>query len=45
MTTDNVLFNLYIIMYYLLYMYWQACESLPLLLTYVINIFLNTNEG
>lgn len=26
-------------MYYLLYMYWQACESLPLLLTYVINIF------
>jgi len=24
MTTDNVLFNLYIIMYYLLYMYWQA---------------------
>lgn len=32
-------------MYYLLYMYWQACESLPLLLTYVINIFLDTNEG
>jgi hypothetical protein len=32
-------------MYYLLYMYWQACESLPLLLTYVINLFLNTNEG
>ena len=23
-------------MYYLLYMYWQACESLPLLLMYVI---------
>lgn len=32
-------------MYYLLYMYWQACESLPLLLTYVINLFLDTNEG
>lgn len=45
MTTDNVLFNLYIIMYYLLYMYWQACESLPLLLTYVTNVPLSTNEG
>jgi hypothetical protein len=32
-------------MYYLLYMYWQACESLPLLLTYVTNILLNTNKG
>mgnify|MGYP007117047108 CR=1 FL=1 len=32
-------------MYYLLYMYWQACESLPLLLTYVINIFLNIKGG
>jgi hypothetical protein len=41
MITDDVLFNLYIIMY----MYWQACESLPLLLMYVINVFLNTNKG
>jgi hypothetical protein len=32
-------------MYYLLYMYWQACESLPLLLTYVVNVSINTNEG
>ena len=45
MITDDVLFNLYIIMYYLLYMYWQACESLPLLLTYVTNASLSTNEG
>ena len=32
-------------MYYLLYMYWQACESLPLLLMYVTKVFLNTNKG
>ena len=32
-------------MYYFLYVYWQACESLPLLLTYVTNAFLNTNKG
>ena len=32
-------------MYYLLYMYWQACESLPLELTYVTNVSLNINKG